>query len=188
MDRRGAPSVRGCALRWEDSVTKCWQNQKVDWVDYFVDKTKRSIGLITLLTKPKGRLGWLLSHQREKVLTKPGQLDWLFTHQGEKTVLQVVTKPGQLGWLLTHQSEKAVLPSVDKTRSVGLVTYPPEWESSITKCWQNQEVSCVDCLPTKDRKQVFQSIDKIRSVVSLLAHRGEKWESKSVRKTKLRDQ
>ena len=153
MDRRGAPSVRGCALRWEDSVTKCWQNQKVDWVDYFVDKTKRSIGLITLLTKPKGRLGWLLSHQREKVLTKPGQLDWLFTHQGEKTVLQMVTKPGQLGWLLTHQSEKAVLPSVDKTRRwVVLIAYPPRTENKCSKVLTKSGQLC-RYLPTEVRNE-----------------------------------
>ena len=41
MDRRGVPSVRGCALRWEDSVTKCWQNQEIGWVDYLATKVRK---------------------------------------------------------------------------------------------------------------------------------------------------
>ena len=164
MDRRGVPSVRGCALRWEDSVTKCWQNQEISWVDYLATKVRKC---------------W----QNQEV----SWIDYLPT-----------------------KVRKRFLQSGDKTRSVGLVTYPPKWENSVTKCWQNQ-VSWVGYLPTKVRKQcyqvwtkpggelcwllthkgqktVFQSIDNIGSVVLLLTHQGEKWELKSVRKTKLRDQ
>ena len=178
----------------ENGVTKCWQNQ-VSWVGYLPTKVRKQCW-----QNQVSWVGYLPTKVRKQCWQN--QVSW---------VGYLPTKVRKQCWQ-NQVSWVGYLPTKVRKQcwqnQVSWVGYLP---TKVRKqCWQNQ-VSWVGYLPTKVRKQcyqvltksggelcwllthqgqktVFQSTDNIGPVVLLLTHQEEKWELKSVRKTKLTDQ